>query len=246
MSGFPLKRTGFQQGLLDVSATKKEIVGTLRFTRDGRKFRYAKNGAGALAAGKANIVAAADAEVFDEACAAAHYIGDMNIVETITAGVIHEENKFAGGFFAGNEQTGEGHQYLINSSSAVGVGGTSLTLGLSDPIRVAMVAATTQFTLVVNPQYGVAESTTEENLMAGVAPRVVPIGNYFWNQTGGVALVLADQIIAVGTTMVLGAVAGSMKAIPTALDVDIAQCYGVVFGQATVDGEYGQVFLMLD
>ncbi|GAF72247.1 unnamed protein product, partial [marine sediment metagenome] len=242
MSGFPMKRTGFQQPLLATSATQKEMVGTLRITRDGRKFRYAKNGAGALAAGKANIVAAADAEVFDEVAAATHAIGDMIIEETITAGVIHAENKFRGGFFAINEATGEGHQYMINSSSAVAVGGTAITLGLSDPIRVAVVAAVSYFTIVVNPQYGVAESAVEENLMAGVAPLVVPIGNYFWNQTGGVALVLCDQTPVVGTVATLGDPAGSMAGIQTALDVDMAQCYGVFFGQTGVDGEYTQIY----
>ena len=68
--GFPMKRTGFQQGLLQESATAKEMVGTLRITRDGRKFRYAKAGGSALAAGKANIVAAGDAE--DEGVAEEH------------------------------------------------------------------------------------------------------------------------------------------------------------------------------
>jgi hypothetical protein len=224
MSGFPLKRTGFQQGLLDISATKKEIVGTLRITKDGRKFRYAKAGASALAAGKANIVAAGDAEVYNEACANAHAIGDMNIVETITAGVAHEENKFAGGYFAVNDATGEGHQYLINSSSVVTAAGTSITLGLSDPIRVALVAATSEFTLIPNPQYGVAESAVEENMMAGVAPRVVTASYYFWNQTGGPCLVLGAGTPAVGTVMTLGGTAGSMTGIATPLDCPVLRC----------------------
>ena len=246
MSGFPMKRTGFQQGLLETSLVAKEMLGTLRITRDGRKFRYAKNGSGALAAGKANIVAACDAEVFDEVCANAHAIGDMFIEETITAGVIHPENKFRGGFYAPNEEAGEGHQYLITSSSAVGVGGTSIMLGLADPIRVAQVAATSYFTIVVSPWSGVAESAVEENLMAGVAPMVIPIGAYFWDQTGGVALVLCDQTPAVGTVATLGDPAGSMAGIQTALDVDIAQCYGIFFGQTGVDGEYTQVYLIID
>jgi len=246
MSGFPMKRTGFQQPLLAVSSTPKEMLGTLRITRDGRKFRYARASTSALAAGKANIVAACDSEVFDETCASAHAIGDQIIEETITAGIVHPENKFRGGFFAPNEEVGEGHQYLITSSSAVAVGGTAITLGLADPIRVALVASTSNFTIVVNPQYGVAESAVEENLMAGVAPLVVPANYYFWNQTGGVANVLAVGSEVVGTVATLGGTAGAMTGIATPLDVDIAQCYGVFFGQTGVAGEFTQVFLMID
>jgi hypothetical protein len=246
MSGFPMKRTGFQQGLLETSLVAKEMLGTLRITRDGRKFRYAMASTSALAAGKANIVAAAAAEVFDETCANAHAIGDMFIEETITAGVAHPENKFRGGFFAPNEEVGEGHQYLITSSSAVTAAGTSIMLGLADPIRVALVAATSNFTIVVNPQSGVAESAVEENLMAGVAPMVIPANAYFWNQTGGVANVLCAGTPAVGEVATLGGTAGAMTGIATPLDIDIAQCYGVFFGQTGVDGEYTQVFLMID
>ena len=245
MSGFPMKRTGFQQPLLAQSSTMKEMLGTLRITRDGRKFRYALAG-GAIGAGSASIVAAAAAEVFDETCASAHAIGDQIIEETITAGVAHAENKFRGGYFAPNEQTGEGHQYLITSSSAVTAAGTAITLGLADPIRVALVSATSNFTIVVNPQWGVVESAVEENLMAGVAPIDVTSGYYFWNQTGGPANVLCDQTPAVGQVATLGNAAGAMAGIGTPLDIDIAQCYGVFFGQAGVDGEYTQVFLMID
>jgi hypothetical protein len=243
----PLKRTGFAQALLAISATPKEVVGTLRITKDGRKFRYAKASTSALAAGKANIVAAIAADTVDESCAAAHAIGDLYFADTITAAAAaYAENHFRGGMLMINDATGEGHQYLINSSSAVLLSGTSIILGLSDPIRVALEVTTTQFTITASHQMGVAESATEENLMAGVAPRVVPASNYFWNQTGGVVNVLCDQTPAVGTVATLGDPAGSMAGIQTALDVDMAQCYGIFWGRTGVDGEYTPVFLMID
>lgn len=244
--GFPMKRTGFAQPLLAESATAKEMLGTLRITRDGRKFRYAKASTSALSAGKANIVAAFAAEVMNEACANAHDIGDQIIEETITAGVAHAENKFRGGYFAINDATGEGHQYLITSSSAVTAAGTAIFLGLADPIRVALEAATSEFTIVPNPQWGVAESAVEENMMAGVAPIAVTANYYFWNQTGGPATVLVTGTPAVGTVMTLGGTAGAMAGIQTPLDVDIAQSYGVLFGTVAVSGEYKQVFLTID
>ena len=233
----PLKRAGFTQPLYAISSTAKETVGTLRITKDGRKFRYAKAGTSALAAGKANIAAAIAADVMNEATANAHSIGDLTFSETITgAAAAYPQDFFAGGYLQINDDTSEGHQYLINSSSAVALAGTSIVLGLSDPLRVAMVAAGSEFTIAHNPQMGVTESTTEENLMTGVAPRVVTASYYFWNQTGGPALVLVAGTPAVG----------AMAAIATPLDIDIAQCYGIAWGTAGIAGEYKPVFLMID
>lgn len=243
----PLKRAGFVQPLFATSATAKETVGTLRITKDGRKFRYAKAGTSALGAGKANIAAAIAADVMDENCASAHAIGAMTITETITsAAAAYAQDYFAGGYLHPNDGTGEGHQYLINSSSYVALGGTSIIIGLVDPIRVALVATTTQFTLTHSPWMGVTESATEENLMTGVAPMVIPASHYFWNQTGGVALVLTDGTPAVGQVATLGSAAGEMAGIATPLDVDVAQCYGVFWGTIGVNEEYKPVMLMID
>jgi hypothetical protein len=46
----PLKTQGFAQRLYEQSSTKRETLGRLRFTDDGRAFRYAKAG-GTIAAG---------------------------------------------------------------------------------------------------------------------------------------------------------------------------------------------------
>lgn len=246
MGSQPQKRTGFQQGIYDISSTKKEEIGTLRVLRDGRKFRYAQAGAGALSAGKLNIAPASDAEVIDENCASAHAIGDMIIQETITAGVIHPEDNFTGGFFQVTDGTGEGHQYEIMSSSAVAVGGTTILLALANPIRVALVKTTTQFSLILPPHRSVVESAVEENMPAGIAPVAVTALYYFWDQTGGVATALGSDTSAIGTSLVIGATAGSVKAVPTPLDVDMAYSLGVVYGTAMVIGEYTQIFMTLD
>jgi hypothetical protein len=242
----PIKKAGFSQGLLAISADKKEEMGTLRITQDGRKFRYAKAGAAALGAGKCGIAAAVAAGVLNEACASAHAIGDRVIQETITAGGTYATDHFAGGFFQVNDATGEGHQYMIESSSAVGAADTTVYLTLADPIRVALVATTSEFTLVASPWMGVTESATEENMPVGIAPVPVTAAYYYWAQTGGVALCLMDGAAAIGTKMVLGSVAGSLKAVPTPLDIDINFPVGVCFGSAGVDTEYQPVFLTID
>jgi hypothetical protein len=244
----PLKRAGFVQPLYATSAVAKETVGTLRITKDGRKFRYAKAGTPALAPGKANIAPAIAADVMDENCASDHAIGAMTISETISsAAAAYAADFFAGGYFQANDGTGEGQQYLINSSSAVALSGTSIIVGLVDAIRVALVTTTTQFTLTQSPWYGVTESQTEESFMTGVPPMVVPANHFFWNQTGGVANVLTTATPGVGTILTIGGTtAGSMIAITTALTVDICQPYAIVFGTAGKDTEYNPVWLMID
>ena len=242
----PMKRAAFKQGILATSADKKEELGTLRITHDGRKFRYARAGAAALAAGKIGIAVTLHAGVIDENCASAHAIGEKIFTETITAGGVYPTNYFSGGFLQANDATGEGHQYYIEASTAIAAGDTSVTLELSDPIRVALVAVTTQFSIIASPWMAVTESATEENMPVGVAPVVVPINHYYWAQTGGIACVLASGAIPIGTKVVLGAVAGSVKAVPSALDADQNFPVGIAFGAAAVDTEYAPMYLTID
>lgn len=248
MSVRPLKRTGFAQGLYQASSVAKEMLGTFRLTRDGRGFRYAHAGGTALAAGRCGIAPALAADVVNEACAYAHAIGDLQFTETITAAAAeYAENHFRGGYLQINDATGEGHQYLIDSSTYVALGGTSITLGLAEPIRVALVATTSEFTIAKSPWQGVAVSDVEENLPVGVAPIVVTANYYYWAQTHGPAIVCVDGTPAVGTVMVLsGAVAGNLKAIATPLDVDMCYQCGIMWGTAGADGEFKPVFLTID
>lgn len=241
----PIKKAGFRQGVMEISAEKKEELGTLRITRDGRKFRYAKAGASALSAGKMGVAPAIDAEVMNEACAYAHAIGDYTFTETITAGVAFAENFFAGGFLQINDATGEGYQYMIESSTAVTATGTSITISLYDPIKVALVASTSEFTLAASTLQGVTESTTEENLPVGIAPVAVTAAYYYWIQTGGEALALVAGTPAVGSMLTLSSTAGALAAINATLDID-QPIVAISWGTVGVAGEYKPVKLMLD
>jgi len=70
MSISPIKINAWSQGLYEVSATKKECLGALRETEDGRKFRYAKSGA-TLIVGGATYSAAATATTLPRSSPAA-------------------------------------------------------------------------------------------------------------------------------------------------------------------------------
>jgi hypothetical protein len=239
----PLKKAGFAQGIYEVSTTKKEELGTLRITQDGRKFRYARAGAAALSAGYLAMAAQVAAAVTNQAAIIAA-IGTRQLTLTI-GNSTYVENYFAGGYLQINDQTGEGHQYLIESSSPV-TAGTSIVIGLHDPLRVALVVAS-EFTLVHSPWMAAVETATEENFAVGVTPVPVTIGSYYWAQTGGVALVLSAAADAVGSIAVPGATAG---AIATMSAVDATSVtmpiIGQIIGTAGVNTEFKPVWLTID
>lgn len=241
----PLKKSGYRQGLYAISATAQEAVGTLRFEKDGRKFRYAKAGASALSAGKMGQAAACVSTVVDQATVATHYVGDTTFTETITAGTAFAENYFKEGFLHINDGTGQGLQYKIEYSSPVTAAGTSITLILSDPIKVATVITTSLFTIVHNPWMATVESATEENVPIGVPTVAVTAAYYYWAQTCGLANVLCAGTPAVGTMLTMGSVAGSLAAINATLDIDQPIC-ARTFGTVGVDTDYKPVMLLVD
>ena len=74
----------WNQGIMDVSSDKKEMLGTRRVTPDGRVFRYALNGTGALAAGKIGQ-SPAYVSAHAECSVAAAAIGDRVVTVTLGA-----------------------------------------------------------------------------------------------------------------------------------------------------------------
>lgn len=241
------KRSGFAQPLFNQSATKKEELGTLRVTQDGRKFRYARAGAGALAAGKLAVRTTVNAHVINQAMPAtpaAVPIGTRIIALTAGGAVTYAENYFAGGYFQINDATGEGHQYLIESSTAVSAG-TAITITLAEPIRVALVGSTSEWSLIASPWMYAIQATTAAAVPIGVTPIVVTALYYYWAQTGGVANVFTDGTPAIGAKVTNGTlVAGSVKATSAASN-EISTIVGYML-ETGVDDEYKPVFLTLD
>jgi hypothetical protein len=238
-----LKKAGFQQGLFQTSATAKERVGTMRVTQDGRKFRYCKNGSVALVVAHLCEAVAEDADWVNEPCASTHAIGDVVFTETIVSTTV-AENYFTGGMLYINDGTGQGHQYLIESSSPVAAG-TSITLTLNDPLRVALVVTTSEFTIGHSPWMAVIAQATVTNPIIGIPPMAVPANHYCWMQTRGEAICQAQSTDGIGSLMSPGTTDGNMIITTTALDADL-QIIGHTFGAATVATEYQAVFLTID
>jgi hypothetical protein len=243
MSNGPQKRSGFSQGIYEISSVAKEVIGTLRVLADGRKFRYCKAGASALAAGKLGVGAAIVAAHTNQAILAAVAIGTKQITLIVTAGTAIAADALKGGALQVNDATGEGYSYPIDTNTALTALGTEITVTLETGIKVAL-DTTSEFTLVHNPCYGVVESTTLE-VPIGVPLVAVTAAYYYWAQTGGLVCGLITGTPAAGSALQqCNGVAGAFEiyASGTITYPPIARIHGT----AGVDTEYKPVWLQID
>ncbi len=242
----PMKLTGFLLDPYAESADRKHPVGMIQMDSIGRTFRYSKNGAVALAVGKNTTATASDTDVLNEACASAHAIGDTSITETITSTTVAEDF-FVGGMFQVQDGTGEGQTYEIISSSAV-TAGTEITIKLAEPLRTALVATTSEFSLIHSPWNGTVVAATDgATLKATGVPLIAVTANYYyWSQTGGLGISFGGDTAADGASLMLStAAAGSTIAMTEAGSV-VRSKIGYMFGQANVSGEYMPVWYCID
>jgi len=242
----PIKKAGFAQGIYAQSVSAKEVLGTLRITQDGRKFRYAKDGGSDLVAGKMGLATALSAYVVREVILAAVAIGKSTLDLTITTGTAIAENELRGGYFTTQTGTGAGQNLLIAGNTAMASDGTTIQVALEDPIRVAL-DTTTYFTLSRSMWWAVVESATGEAPACGVAPIAVTTLYYYWAQTGGMAGVLQEATDALGCNMCVStATAGAVVSVTNGgVDADLP-FVGVNYGMAGATGEYTPVLLTID
>jgi len=242
MSTSPQKRTGFNQGIYQTSSTMKETLGTLRVLNDGRKFRYARAGASALAAGKLNVAADVAAAHANEAILAAVAIGTKVISLTVTVGTAIAANELKGGAFQINDGTGEGYSYGIEANTAISASGTAISITIKEGIKVAL-DTTSEFTLVHSPWNDVVEGTAL-GAAAGVPVVAVPATYYFWDQVSGLAIGLMGGAVALGSALMQdnAGVAGAMIIMTAGA---VVPQVGYVHGFAGVDTEYQPVILTI-
>lgn len=235
MRDAPIKTSAYQQGIKAVSTKIKERLGTLRILEDGRKFRYAKAGA-LLAAGQMTEMAAVPSDHIDCTIAASNSSGTQ-VEVTVSAGTALVADALAGGYVQVNDGLLEGRSYRIDSSTALAVDGTSITLSLVD--RMVDYDGTTEVTLVTNPWSGVVVGTAN-SAPSGVAVVPVASGSFFWSQVSGPSLVKISGTPATGAAVMLAA-AGAVAVL-----AGVAQSVGFVHGTAGVSGEFKPVVLTME
>ena len=92
----------------------------------------------------------------------------------------------------------------------------------------------------------VTQSTTQTLVPAGVAPRVVPISNYYWVQTGGTCGCFLDGTPANATRLIMSdANAGNLEAASSTLDID-EPVVATQMAKVGVSNELSTVWLELD
>ena len=237
----------WKQGLYEISATATEIVGTIREDQFGRKFRYAKAGATALAPGKQTTSPLLNTDWTNKVVDGDYAVGATQITFDVTDVDTDAlpADYFRGGQLQINDAAGEGTWYHILHSTAIDDGDTSCTVTLAEGIKVALTDDTSEVTPVPSPWMATVISSTETYVATGVPLVTVTANYYYWSQTGGEGVYWADaDVAAPGTLLVLGADDG--KAVPFVLDYDATADadfttapIAVAIGRATpVDTEY--------
>lgn len=180
------------------TATRREhMLGVLGQTPDGRIYRWARNGAVALTAGKL-LAAAGPVANHQDLVTAVAAIGAQTVSVTLgaTAATL---DQYEDGWLSVRDLTGEGHMYKIRSNPVASASAAMVvTLRQGDDVRIAL-DATSQCSLLVNEMsLVVIAPTTALGAIVGVSPTAVPINDYFWCQISGLATVLADTTWVVG------------------------------------------------
>ena len=188
---------------LESEVGQSHRLGTVGYSSDGRKFRYAKAGATALVAGD---ILQSPAEVTNHQgrVPTAATAGATSITVALEA-TLATENQYAEGYLVVTVTPGNGLYYKIKGHPAVDASG-SLVAQLEQPLKVTLTASS-RVDLVMNPFNGVLQSLKSSRTggVVGVAMFAVPANQYCWVQTGGAGIVRADADgdVAVGTLVVM-------------------------------------------
>ncbi len=237
----------WRQPLYEISTTQKETLGAKRPEPDGTTYRYAQVGAVALAAGVSLMSMAAAANHINQAPHAAFAIGVTEITMDVGATAVTLD-QYADGFLQCNAGAGViGEQYRIVGNTACDASGFT-TITLSEPLRAALVIATSKLSLIPNPWKGLVITTGAGVLFAGVSTQIVAAAKYVWVQSGGVANALAGAANAVGQ-QVFPAADGKLDAGPnttTGSPLAAGPPVGIAFATAGVNGECKPVLLTVD
>jgi hypothetical protein len=192
----------------DIHDTQQHFLGTWGSTPDGRLFRYAQNGAAALAPGKLVQSVAPVAHHTNIACNVARAVGATAISATDggTGGAI---DLYTEGYVHVNDEAGEGIYYPIASAWAQGAGaahalfasGAVATVNLAPGVTVktALVAATSEISLTANQFDAVIIHPSPNTARIVGCPIIdVTISYFFWAQVAGPCAVLTDQTVVIG------------------------------------------------
>ena len=235
------------QGVFEESSTARAGLGTRIAFEDGRVYRYAKNGATALAAGKFVKAGALVAQI-NKAVEAAVVVGNNTVTLTTSSAITTADD----GYLQINSGTGlTGQQYKIKTGAANATTATSTDFTLYDPVAVALTTSG-YGSVYYNPYEQCEVCTAQADLVLGVPTIPVTAEYYFWLQTWGPACVLSEGTGTAGYQVAVSAsgnAAGVTTVVPFSSTGSGASVFsGRIVGQLLqtgVDGHYKMVYLTL-
>lgn len=237
--------TGFKQQYKQefnvTSTTKLESLGTLGITKYGDLYRYALNGAVALAAGKTvNAIAKVNNHTTITVQAAAPVGQDfVNITLGATAATA---DQYLDGTLVVKDSTGVGQSLRIRGNTATVLSGV-ITVYLADPLVIALTTSSIA-SLVYNPWNGVLVApAAAAEVVVGVPQLTVPASTYFWAKVHGHAAVLSDGAITKGAGAIQSA--SVIGAATIELAATVTQRLGWA-PELTVDTKYDPIWLNID
>ena len=231
------------QHFMQEKSVQKYPLGARLSLVDGRTFRYAENGAVALTAGLVNSSPDTGAEREDTltviASAGARSL-TYTAVGTITA------NQYADALLCVVDGVGQGLQYKIKNHLAIAAAATGV-INLYDPIVTAL-DLTTDVMLVKSLYKSVVVAPDQIVIPTGVAPIPVQASFFFWNQTRGIAPVLAEDSTGDAATERICTLGTSSGVLTTAGGAPGAPIIGRVMfaGLDHVSGDYPPIFLTIE
>lgn len=214
------------------------MLGAKYVDQSGKAYRWSLVGGTALVPGKL-YQAPAEITAHQDLVPVAAAIGATQVTVALGA-VAATANQYSQGYLLVTVTPGQGYRYRISANPAAALS-TSMIVTLEDPLLVALTTSS-RVDLVLNEYSGViVNPSTASSCPVGAAVFPVAASTYGWLQTGGVASLLADGTVVVGTTVVASnTTAGAVEAFTgVQAVVGIAQS-----GIATT--EYGPIKLILD
>lgn len=256
--GTPMDFAGDTEfGPFTADETQRHAIGRGYETWDGRKFRYAKNGAVALVQSlmtQGPVVSAKQVTEVQTAYGAAVGAKDKIRLLVTTGGIAAGEawtveNALAGGFLMCTSVSPAvlGDYYMIVKSKMVSE--TLIDVWLDTPVR-NTIGATATLSLVQSKYSGVivAPATTLTSQPAGVPLVPIPISYYGWLQTKGPCPMIVDT----GDTITVGAMGGvpATNAVAGAVGAATATLYAFpIYGRVLQVGaadETAMIDLMIE
>lgn len=199
------------------SSTQQFPLGTKILDGD-RVFRYAKADSSAPGIGiptqgatRSHLDSDDDITIPTATTAVPMAVGDKAIHITGTTNLVVVKDYYKSGYIYTNNKSNGGGQCLRIKNHAAIVNGATCVIYTYDPLTIALTPGTDVVGLRKNPYDAViACPATATGPVLGV-PLIAPTASYyFWLQTGGLAPLLVNVTIALGTNVVTGTSAGEV------------------------------------